>query len=95
MFDILPAPIRNFFDTIFGPPTAFLELTFDMINKAGTVAGKGINLGNYFSFFGYLPQSWQNVVQSALASVVLLAILYLVRASWDMYLKVKGSSKWW
>lgn len=95
MFDILPVAIRNFIDAIFSPPLTFLQLTQDMLSRAGTVAGRGINLNNYFSFFAYLPSEWQSVVQSALASSVLLAILFLVRALWDMYLKVKASSKWW
>jgi len=95
MFDIIPAPIRNFIDAIFAPALSFLELMRDMLNNAGTVVGRGINLNNYFSFFGYLPSEWRAVVSSALASVVLLAILFLVRSAWDMYLKVKQSGKWW
>jgi hypothetical protein len=95
MWDILPRPIRNFIDSIFGPPITFLELMRDMLANAGTVAGKGINLNNYFSFFGYMPVEWQNVVKSALTSIVLLAIMLLVRAIWDVYLKVKNSAQWW
>lgn len=95
MFDLIPAPIRNFVDAIFAPPLSFLNMMRDMLNHAGTVAGKGINLNNYFSFFAYLPAEWQNVVKSALASVVLLATLWLVRSAWEMYLKVKQSTKWW
>lgn len=95
MWDILPGPLRNFIDSIFGPPISFLQLCIDMINRAGTVAGKGINVNNYFSFFGYLPPEWQLVVKSAMASIVLLAILFLVRAAWDTYLKSKTSTQWW
>lgn len=95
MFDILPTPIRNFIDAIFAPPLTFLRLMRDMLNEAGTVVGKGINLNNYFGFFAYMPPEWQNVVKSALTSIVLLAILFIVRAVWDMYLKVKTSGKWW
>lgn len=95
MWDLLPTAIRNFIDAIFAPPLQFLNLTKDMLLNAGTVVGKGIDLSNYFSFFGYLPSEWQGVIQSALASIVLLAILFLVRALWDMYMKTKGSVKWW
>lgn len=95
MWDILPVPIRNFIDTIFAPPLSFLNLMIDMLNQAGTVAGKGINVNNYFSFFGYMPVEWQNVVKSAMTSIVLLAVLFLVRAIWDTYLKTKASTKWW
>lgn len=95
MWDVLPVAVRNFIDSIFSPPLAFLQLMRDMLNQAGTVVGKGINLNNYFGFFGYLPTEWQNVVKSALSSVVLLAILILVKAAWDTYLRVKASGKWW
>lgn len=95
MFELLPPRVQNFIDAIFAPPLQFLELTRDMLNNAGTVVGKGISLGNYFSFFAYLPTEWQSVVQSALASVTLLAILFLARSLWDMYLRVKQSVKWW
>lgn len=95
MTDLLPAAIKNFIDAIFSPPLSFLTLMRDMLNNAGNAVGKGINLNNYFSFFAYMPSEWQSVIQSALASIVLLAILFLVRSAWDMYFKVKGSSQWW
>lgn len=95
MFDLVPTGAKNFIDAIFAPPLQFLTLTNDMILNAGSVVGRGISLNNYFSFFSYLPSEWQSVVQSALASSVLLAILFLVRALWDMYLRIKQSSKWW
>jgi len=95
MFSILPQPVKNFIDVIFAPPLQFLELCQDMLDNAGAVVGRGLSLGNYFSFFGYLPAEWQAVIQSALASVTLLAILFLVRALWNMYLRIKQSVKWW
>lgn len=95
MFDILPAPVRNFVDSIFSPPLSFLQLMQTMLDQAGTVIGKGIDLNKFFSFFSYLPPEWQGVVTSALVSVTLLAILLLVKAAWDTYLRVKGSVKWW
>ena len=92
---MIPDNIKNYIDAIFSPPLSFLNLMQEMLNNASLVAGKGIDLSNYFSFFAYLPSEWQGVVQSALASIVLLATLFLVRAAWDMYLRVKQSSKWW
>lgn len=95
MWDLLPASMRNFIDSIFAPPLSFLNLMVDFLGRVGTVAGKGINLNNYFSFFGYLPPAWQLAVKSALASVVLLAMLFLVRMIWNAYLKTKNSAQWW
>jgi hypothetical protein len=95
MWDIMPVGIKNLIDSIFAPLLQFLTLIVDMLDNAGTIVGAGINVNNYFSFFGYLPAEWQGVVKSAMASVVLLAILFLVRSFWDMYLKSKDSIQYW
>lgn len=95
MWDIIPGNVRNFIDSLFAPVLSFLQLLRDVLNDVGSVVGKGINLNNYFSFFGYLPQEWQMVVQSALASITLIALLFLVRSIWNVYLKTKESIKFW
>jgi len=95
MFDILPQPIKNFIDTIFAAPLQWLQLMQQMINNASVTAGKGVDLSNYFSFFGYMPTAWQVCVSSAITSAVLLTVLMLVKAGWNMYLNVKASGKWW
>lgn len=93
--DILPQPVKNFIDSIFNPPITFLEMVFDLLNRVALVAGKGINLNNYFGFFSYLPTPMQSVVHSLLASVMLLAILQLIKAVMRMYGQVKVWVKWW
>lgn len=95
MFDLVPLPVRNLIDSIFGAPIGWLQLMQTMLGNAGQVSGKGINLNNYFGFFAYLPPEWQLVVKSLLGSAVLLTVLFLVKAAWDMYLRVKESGKWW
>lgn len=95
MFDLIPDTLINMIDASFAPALQFLQLCNDMLSNASLVVGAGINLSNYFSFFAYLPDAWQALVTSTLASVSLLAILYLVRSYWDMYLRIKKSSKWW
>lgn len=94
-FDLVPLPVRNFIDSVFGAPLSFLRLMGDMLQHASLIAGRGINLNNYFGFFAYLPQEWQAVVQSALAGVVLLAVIMLVKAAWNTYLNVKASLTSW
>lgn len=95
MTDLIPVRVKNFIDTIFQAPLSFLEMIQDMLNDVSLVVGRGINLNNYFGFFGYLPGPLQAVVQSALASVMLLAIIFLIKSLWNVYLNVKGSFKWW
>lgn len=95
MFDLVPVPVKNFIDAIFAPPLSFVGAMSDMLENAAIIAGRGLSLGNYFSFFGYLPASFQTVIQSALASVALLGVVWLVRSLWDAYMRVKGTVKWW
>jgi hypothetical protein len=96
MYDyFLPGPIKNFIDSIFAPPLEFLTLAQSYLDRTSLIAGHGINLNNYFGFFGYLPSSLQAVVNSLLASVVLLAILQLVKAIMRMYYAFKDGAVWW
>jgi hypothetical protein len=96
MYDyFLPAALRNFIDSIFSPPLTFLQLARSYLNNTSLVAGHGISLNNYFGMFGYLPSSMQTVINSLLASIVLLAILQLVKMIMRMYFAFKDGAKWW
>lgn len=91
----LPPQIKNFIDSIFSPPTEFLKLVIEYLNKVSLIAGHGISLNNYFGFFNYLPSSLQAVVNSLLAGIIFLAILQLVKVIWRAYYAVKDGTKWW
>lgn len=91
MFDLIPAPVRNFFDSIFNPPIAFLQMGVDYLGQVSLIAGRGINLNNYFGFFSYLPASLQAVVNSLLAGIIFLAVLQLIKAIVRMFFAVKAA----
>jgi hypothetical protein len=93
--DILPAPIKNMIDAIFNPPIAFLNMVYGFLNKIAMVAGTGINLNNYFGFFSYLPAPMVQVLNSIIASIMLLAILQLIKYIMRVYGQVKGWVQWW
>lgn len=93
--DILPAALKNFVDAIFNPPIAFLNMVIGFFTKIAMIAGTGINLNNYFGFFSYLPTPLQQVINSILASVMLLAILQLIKSIMQMYGQIKTWIKWW
>lgn len=95
MTDLVPAAIRNFIDAIFNAPMAFLNLIIETMNSVSLIAGRGINLNNYFVFFAYLPASWKAVMTSVMGSITFLALLFIIKAVWNMYLNLKGSIKWW
>lgn len=96
MYDyFLPQALKNFIDSIFSPPLSFLEMARDYLNQVSVVAGHGINLNNYFGFFSYLPSSMQAVINSLLASILILAILQIVKVIIRMYYAVKDGAQWW
>ncbi len=91
----LPTPVRNMIDSIFEPPLAFLRMGIQYLSQVGDVAGRGISLNKYLAFFNYLPSSFQAVVNSLIASVVLLTILLIVKSIIRMYYAVKDGAQWW
>ncbi|WP_127490223.1 hypothetical protein [Paenibacillus ehimensis] len=95
MFDLIPPPLKNFLDSIFDPPATFLNMVIQYLNSVSLVAGKGINVNNYFSFFGYLPAPLGQVLSSLMAAVIFLALLQIVKAIMRMYGQIKSWVKWW
>lgn len=93
--DILPSPVKNFIDSIFKPPIAFLDKIIELLGQVSMVAGKGINLNNYFVFFSYLPDPFIDVVNSLLASAIFLMLLRLIKVVMRSYGAVKAWIKWW
>lgn len=93
--DILPQPVKNFLDALFKPAIEFLKMCNEFLESIELVAGRGINLNQYLSFFNYLPPSWQAVLNAILASIMLLAILQLIKFIMRMYFSVKEAVKWW
>ncbi|NEU27714.1 hypothetical protein G3M74_16690 [Paenibacillus polymyxa] len=91
----LPTGLRNAVDSIFAPPLEFLTMARDYLNHVSQVAGHGINLNNYFVFFGYLPASMQAVVNSLLAGIVILGILQIIKVILRLYYAIKGGAQWW
>lgn len=87
--------IRNFINTVFEPPIAFLDLAIEKIQGIRLVTAQGINIGQYFNVFGDLPTAWQLVVTSILASSVLLGTLLIFRSLMRLYFSVKEGVKWW
>lgn len=95
MFNLVPQPVKNFIDTIFNFPLEWLISMRTMLNNASLSVGYGIDLNQYFAWFAYLPDAFQTLITSLIASFVLLIVLYLVKVGWNMYLNIKNSVKWW
>lgn len=87
--------IKSFIDKIFQPPIAFLDLAIEKMREAGSITAQGLNVNQYFSIFGDLPGTWQMVITSLLASMVLLSSLLFVRVLLRLYFTVKSGVKWW
>ncbi|MEK5090516.1 hypothetical protein MKY98_26980 [Paenibacillus sp. FSL M8-0228] len=96
MYDyFLPPGLKNFFDSIFEPPTQFLTMARDYLDRVGLAAGHGINLNNYFGFFSYLPGPFQAVVNSLLAGILILGILQIVKVILRLYFAIKAGIFQW
>lgn len=93
--NFIPQPVKNFLDSLFNPPLEFLNMIIDYVSNISLIAGRGINLNNYLSFMGYLPQSFQSVLSSLLASVIFIAILRNVKYIMRMYFIVKDAIFRW
>lgn len=94
-FDLIPNAVRNFIDSIFNPPIAFLHMGVDYLANVSLIAGKGISLNNYFGFFSYLPGPIQSVLNSLISAIIFLAIIQLVKSIVKMYFTAKDALKWW
>ncbi|MGG0718390.1 hypothetical protein ABE096_12470 [Robertmurraya massiliosenegalensis] len=87
--------IISFINKIFQPPIEVLELAIERLQSIQMINAQGIDIGKYFSVLGDLPSSWQMVVTSLLASVVLLVTLLIFRSVMRMYYSIKDGVKWW
>lgn len=94
-FDLIPGPVRNFIDSIFNPPTSFLQMGVDYLSEVSLIAGKGISLNNYFGFFSYLPAPLQSVLNSLISAIIFLVVLQLVKSIVRMYFAAKDALQWW
>ncbi|MCL6593854.1 MAG: hypothetical protein K6T31_07750 [Alicyclobacillus sp.] len=65
------------------------------LQRLALTAAHGINVSDYLSWIGVLDPAFQSVINSLLASLALLGILYIVRAVYRAYLSLKSGIKWW
>lgn len=93
--NFIPQPVKNLIDSFFNPPLEFLRMIIGYLNDVSMVAGKGININNYLSFMGYLPPSFQGVLNSLLVSVVFIAIIKNIKYIMRMYFIVKDAIFRW
>lgn len=87
--------IREWIDGIFAPVHSFLDLAVERLQEVSLVTAQGLDVGQYLSVFGDLPQSWQLVVQSLLLSCVVIGSLFMFRAVMRLYFAKKDGVKWW
>lgn len=77
------------------PPIKFLKMAREKLESANMVMSQGLDVGSYLTIFADLPQSWQNVITSALLSAVFLGVLLTFRSIMRIYYALKEGVKWW
>lgn len=85
----------NFIDSIFEPVLQTLQLMIDRMNGIGTIAAKGVNLGDYFGFFAILGPAWTSLISQFIAALIFCFILYMVQKYSNVLLWFKDLIKWW
>ncbi|MCL6528298.1 MAG: hypothetical protein K6T57_15670 [Thermaceae bacterium] len=87
--------MRSFIDSLFNGPTQLLQQAIAFLQGLALTASHGINVSDYVSWIGLLDPAFSRVVNSLFAAVLLLGILYIVRAVYRAYLSLKSGIKWW
>lgn len=87
--------LSAFWDYVFSGPESLLNQAIAYMSHLSTIAAAGINLSMYVSWMGVLDPAWQGVMNSFLASVALIATLFVVRSVYRAYLSVKNGIQWW
>ena len=77
------------------PPIKFLKMAREKLESANMVMSQGLDVGSYLTIFADLPQSWQNVITSALLATVFLGVLLTFRSIMRIYYALKEGVHWW
>jgi len=86
---------ENFVDSIFDPVFQFLDMMSAKLGEIRHVAAKGIRLDDYFGIFGILGPEWAGVINSLLAALLFLFILFVIQKNSGVLLWFKSLIKWW
>lgn len=87
--------IRSWIDSIFNPPLTFLDLAIERLQSVNMVMAQGLNIGQYLSVFGDMPEAWQLVISSLLMSLVVIGSVFMFRSIMRLYYAKKDGVKWW
>ena len=87
--------LREIIDLFFDPIINVLSNMNGYLQEAVIVGSRGIDLGNYFGFLGWMGSDWGHLVASLVMCSAICIILYVVRAGIGLYMTIKQGIKWW
>jgi len=87
--------MRDITDTILGPIIQVLTLAYNYLSSIALVASRGLNLDYFLGPFANLGNAWVLLIKSFISSIVLISVIFAVKAIYGIYLKVKAGVKWW
>ena len=89
------ASLYDIVDSILGPVQSLLEASIGYLVNLQMVAARGIDLNYYLGWVGALGPGWVALVISVIASLFLLATVFVSRSVYNLYLGFKQGVKWW
>ncbi|HBX23983.1 MAG TPA: hypothetical protein DEF34_10190 [Desulfotomaculum sp.] len=87
--------MKDIIDSILGPIQQFLNFSIEKIQGIQLVAERGLNLNYYLGPITHMGSGWVALCFSLISSIVLLAVVFLARSGYSLYLNFKEGVKWW
>lgn len=95
MANLAMANLYDIVDSILGPVQSLLEAAISYLVNIQLVAARGIDLNYYLGWVGVMGPGWAALVMSVIASLFLLATVFVSRSVYNLYLGFKHGVKWW
>jgi len=87
--------MKDIVDSIIGPIQLFLNNAIERIQDIQLVAERGINLNYYLGPITHMGTGWTALIMSLISSLILIAVIFLVRTGYNIYINFKEGVKWW
>lgn len=81
--------------TVLGPILSALDQAIAALSALSLTAQRGLNIGQYLAWIGWVGPGWSDAILSLVSIVALLVLTRIGLAGYQLYLKVKAGVMWW